>query len=99
MKLLGLTIWPEKTTACKYNPPHTGDLLRGPHCDPYVLHIEGCDACAGYVEAQAERIHLGINFTGQRIPGRETCPAERQRPLETIYAWPGNRPFKQESAS
>ena len=87
--------WPNKTTACRYNPPWAGDMVRGPHCDPYVVHgPEECDACDENVEAQAERIHQGINFTGQSQLGRETCPAERQRSLDVIHAWPGNRPIK-----
>ena len=97
MKILGLDIrWPTKSPSCRYQPPYDGDLLRGPHCDPYVLHIDSCDACEEYIEAKAERIHKGINFTGSTIPGRTPCPAEAQRPLEVINLWPGNRPIKYE---
>lgn len=98
MKILGITIWPrKKATALS---PESG-LLRGPHCDPDVLHIDGCDACEddAYVEAKAERIHKGINFTGSSIPGRSPCPAEARRPLESIYAWSGNRPYQREAVS
>ena len=39
MRLFGLEItWPSKVIACKYNPPWTSDLTRGPHCDPYIAH-------------------------------------------------------------
>lgn len=99
MKILGFEIrWPEKTVACRYNPPADPDvdLLPGPHCDPYVLHgpSSGCVYCADLNDAIVERIHKGVNFTGERQLGREVCPAERRRPLEQINAWPGNRPFK-----
>ena len=97
MKVLGFEIrWPTKSTSCRYQPPYEGDLLRGPHCDPYVLHHpSSCDACAEHVEAQAERIHRGINFTGHYLPTRSQCPAEALRPLAVIHSWGGNRPVKE----
>jgi hypothetical protein len=103
MKLFGIEIpWLRRRppTGCSYVPEYEGDLLRGPHCDPYVLHIDSCDLCLSddYIEARAERIHKAINFTGSPVPGRSQCPAEARRSLEQIHAWPGNRPFKRQDA-
>ena len=75
-----------------------GELLRGPHCDPLVLlHPSDCGICSEYTEAINERIHKGINFTGDTHPGRAQCPAEALRPLADIHAWVGNRPVTQEA--
>jgi hypothetical protein len=100
VNILGFEIrWPERVVSCGKNPPIDPDLdlLPGPHCDPLVLHHPLlCDYCARMNEAQVERIHRGINFTGERQLGRETCPAELRRKLDVIHAWPGNRPFKED---
>jgi len=64
-----------------------------PHCDSNVLHFpKFCVYCDQYPEKQAERIDKGINFTGQQDPNKAPCPAETNRPLDTINHWYGNVP-------
>ena len=64
-----------------------------PHCDSNVLHEpKSCEFCDLYPEAQAERVAKGINFTGRYDDGKELCPSEGERKLETIYRWYGNVP-------
>jgi hypothetical protein len=68
-----------------------------PHCDQRVLHAPGtCDVCDEHEEWQELRDAWGINFTGESDVNKLTDPAEAVRPLETIYAWEGNRPQSEE---
>lgn len=68
-------------------PPRTW-----PHCDARVLHAPGeCEFCDGS-GLQDVREMWGINFTGHHEPGLLLCPAEAQRDLSQINAWPGNAP-------
>lgn len=61
------------------------------HCDALVLHAPNeCRYCDMYPTAQLWRIKNKINFTGHYKAGFTQCPAEAQRPLETINRWHGN---------
>ena len=65
-----------------------------PHCDARVLHAPGCcDFCDRHPDWQELRRLWGIAFTGKDPKGDEVrCPAERQRTLEKVEVWGGNRP-------
>lgn len=64
-----------------------------PHCDERVLHAPStCRYCDRYPKRQAERIALGINFTGETRSDRAPCPATLFRPLDRIHQWYGNTP-------
>jgi hypothetical protein len=62
-----------------------------PHCDSRVLHApeDNCKFC-NESGLQEIREQWKINFTGHYDPNKTTCPAERERPLETINRWGGN---------
>ena len=70
------------------------DYVTFPHCDPHVLHQPTvCLICDKYAaKLQEVRIRHGINFTGEHDPNKKPCPAEKNRPLERIEKWGGNRP-------
>lgn len=67
-----------------------------------------CELCDVYPERQSLREAWGIAFTGHWEDDLEShyghacgvmiqrrkiqCPSERDRPVETIHRWPGNRP-------
>jgi hypothetical protein len=63
-----------------------------PHCDARILHApeDGCEYCNERTEWQYLRDVWGMNFTGKREPGKSLCPAEIERALTNINAWPGN---------
>jgi hypothetical protein len=64
-----------------------------PHCDELVLHREGsCEYCDAYPEWQELRALWGINFTGESDPNKIPCPSTHRRSLNSVHAWPGNRP-------
>lgn len=64
-----------------------------PHCDPQVLHSPGvCIYCDRYPSWQDRRAAAGVNFTGVYDPAKEICPSQRERSLDTINRWGGNRP-------
>lgn len=64
-----------------------------PHCDGRVLHPpKVCKFCDEHPDWQALRVLYRINFTGEEDPGKTPCPSLRDRPLETVHAWPGNQP-------
>lgn len=69
-------------------------ILRYSHCDPRVLHgpKANCEFCNQHADWQELREVWGINFTGEHDSSKQTCPAERARPLDSINAWGGNRP-------
>lgn len=63
-----------------------------PHCDPRVLHAPTlCEFCDERGDLQRLRVSWAINFTGQHDASKTTCPAEKARGLENLYAWGGNR--------
>lgn len=62
-----------------------------PHCDSRVLHKPGtCEYCDQFPVYQYYREALGINFTGGTDIELLPCPAEVERPIETIERWGGN---------
>jgi hypothetical protein len=64
-----------------------------PHCDSRVLHAPGeCEYCDEHADWQELRQTWGINFTGHHDPAKLICPAQRERPLDSIHAWGGNAP-------
>lgn len=66
-----------------------------PHCDGRVLHSPGaCRWCDERSDLQAVRVLYRINFTGEDDPNKTPCPATRDRSLEDVHAWEGNRPAK-----
>lgn len=69
--------------------------IGAPHCDAQVLHAPGtCQTCDRFPTLQRARELWGIRFTGEGAEsGKEIpCPATMRRGLDTIEAWPGNRP-------
>lgn len=67
--------------------------IRFPHCDSRVLHAPSkCQFCDALPEWQALRVLWRINFTGESDPGKAQCPSTRDRTVETVHQWPGNRP-------
>ncbi len=65
-----------------------------PHCDAKVLHAPNiCEFCDRHPDWQELRILWGIAFTGENLPDLIPCPSERDRPLNNINRWPGNRPY------
>jgi hypothetical protein len=63
-----------------------------PHCDSNILHRLGtCDYCDERLELHSARRVLCINYTGEYEEALLICPSERDRPLETIERWGGNR--------
>ncbi len=68
------------------------DCMKFPHCDPGILHApeDGCKWC-NESGLQDLREVWKINFTGHHDPDKVTCPAERDRPLDSINKWGGNR--------
>jgi hypothetical protein len=77
------------------DPGMIGDRAPYPHCDARVLHAPGeCEYCDAYPDYQATRLVAMVNFTGHYDAGKSICPSERERPLETINRWPGNRAHK-----
>lgn len=69
-----------------------------PHCDPQILHAPGeCTFCDMHPDWQELREVWKINFTGHHLKNRRTCPAEMDRPVETIHKWHGNRPMTEEA--
>lgn len=68
------------------------DEVTFPHCDRRVVHAPGkCRYCDMSPELQAAREAWGINFTGEYDRDKLICPAERERSLERIERWHGNR--------
>jgi hypothetical protein len=71
-----------------------------PHCDSRILHKPGeCAYCDKHPDWQELRRAWGINFTGGRTKKDGDsiwlpCPAEVNRPLDTINKWGGNVPEK-----
>ena len=66
-------------------------MAQFPHCDARVLHAPGlCVYCDLYPDYQLARLETRVNFTGQSREGFSQCPAELERPLETIERWYGN---------
>ena len=62
-----------------------------PHCDQRILHAPGqCVYCDQFGPLQEARLDQRVNFTGEYREGFSQCPAERERPLETINRWYGN---------
>lgn len=70
--------------------------MQYPHCDPRILHDpeDECEVCDQHPEWQELRKMWKINFTGKRVPDFIICPSELERPLDTINAWPNNRPYR-----
>jgi len=75
---------------------HSSAKLHGhiPHCDSNVLHSPGtCNYCDKHVSLQDFRMFHGMAFTNEEFdPNRHKfpCPAQQNRPLETIERWGGN---------
>lgn len=66
------------------------------HCDPLVLHAPGtCGGCDKYPDRQQARIARHVNFTGEYLPDRSSCPSEYFRPADIIHLWRGNRPIQE----
>lgn len=68
-----------------------------PHCDARILHAPGeCEYCDAYPDAQLERTHLKIAFTGHApVDEQVACPADVARPPGSSADhrhWAGNKP-------
>ena len=72
--------------------PQRSAIPQFPHCDTKVLHAPGeCEFCDTHPDWQELREVWGIRFTGHSEPGKVPCPAERERDIDTINRWGGNR--------
>ncbi len=88
--------------------------IQFPHCDSRVIHSQSdhCKYC-DESGLQQIREMWGIAYTGHsdeeeefydhrlgRLSRRKKipCPSERDRPVETIHKWPGNRPYQDAEA-
>lgn len=74
---------------------HEQMTAQSPHCDANVLHAPGeCVYCDMYPDRQKRRVESAVNFTGEHLSHKTSCPSEVVRPLAIINKWPGNRPYK-----
>lgn len=70
----------------------TAFINQFPHCDGGVLHAPGeCEFCDHRKDLQGLREVWHINFTGHHDVDKTKCPAEKDRKLEDINLWSGNR--------
>lgn len=72
--------------------------IRAPHCDQRILHApeDNCSVCNVHPEWQQLRVLWGINFTGHNDSTKLPCPAEVERPLDSINRWYRNLPVTPE---